>query len=203
VIWNSEAAATGLVVHLPPARVLGNVRVAPHRREKQIGPPPRPLDDGCDVVHDINSLQLQKHIHGTHTARWRSGEQTSCSLPPPLFCRHQRFLSLFPYPPPAAPPEACGFTLSRARPCIDFLTDLTIQAPTQNCCDRLASILNNSSTRICLCHMLRSDVNHYTGAAAPINLERAILLPATCTIVPPIDTFYMCFGKLWKVQFLV
>jgi hypothetical protein len=104
----------------------------------------------------------------------------------------------FSVPPSAAPPEACGFTLSTARPCIDFLTNLTIQTPTQNCCDRLASILNNSSTRICLCHMLRSDINHYTQADAPINLERAIHLPATCTIVPPIDTLYMCFGKSWK-----
>ncbi|CAN6205905.1 unnamed protein product [Urochloa humidicola] len=106
---------------------------------------------------------------------------TSSPQPPPLLT-------------PLAPLVDCLQSLGPVLPCVSYLTESSVRAPTAGCCGGLRSVLDSSS-RICLCHVLNPEINNQTGANTPISLTRALLLPLSCGIIPPLEVTYMCFTE--------
>ncbi|KAL6880689.1 hypothetical protein ACP4OV_012254 [Aristida adscensionis] len=105
-------------------------------------------------------------------------------------------------PPPApssangvAQPAGCLNELYPMFPCAPYITDVTLspRLPTPECCGGLRTVANGSGI-ICLCHVFGTELGPYLEQRHPVNLLRALLLPALCLVPMPGQVLFMCHG---------
>ncbi|KQK15490.1 sulfated surface glycoprotein 185 isoform X2 [Brachypodium distachyon] len=101
-----------------------------------------------------------------------------------------------PQPSPSPPPEtsSCMLPLLRAAPCLDFLTNTSVPAPSSRCCDRFRSLVGNASESICICHLVLSDPN-VTSIVGNVDLGRLVALQLRCNVLVPPMLIFSCVSR--------
>ncbi|XP_051144449.1 non-specific lipid transfer protein GPI-anchored 14-like [Andrographis paniculata] len=78
----------------------------------------------------------------------------------------------------------CGKSLSGLAPCLPYVQgQRTAKSPTPDCCAALEQLLRTTTTKKCLCVIIK-DRNDPDFAALKVNASLAISLPRACSHVP-------------------
>ena len=80
-------------------------------------------------------------------------------------------------------------------PCLDFLTDASVPAPSSTCCRGLESLVDGAA--VCLCHATNGDIDNLMPANT--DFTRVADLPATCGVALPVETLSKCQSELTTV----
>ncbi|EER96337.1 uncharacterized protein LOC8059772 [Sorghum bicolor] len=117
---------------------------------------------------------------------------------PPAFPKIP-FIPCYNETPPAPPPRPmeCGPKLVMLMPsCSGFLTNSSISAPGNNCCEAVNRFINvtdsdpNTYDLLCLCHIINGDVNQLL--TAPVDHAHALSLLQTCLGIDPNTASGIC-----------
>jgi hypothetical protein len=108
-------------------------------------------------------------------------------------------LALAPSPSPSSAPSdqpsattsSCLSWFMGMTPCMDFLTDADVEAPSGTCCKGLESLVDGAA--VCLCHAMNGDIDNFMPANT--DFSRVSDLPATCGVSLPAETLSKCHTK--------
>nr|CAB3456513.1 unnamed protein product [Digitaria exilis] len=88
-------------------------------------------------------------------------------------------------PPPPPQPRECRSSLRRLMPCAGFLTNASVPAPPNACCDGFDPFFADQSSDaalLCLCHIASAEL-----LPAPVNHTRVASVMEECGLGLPID----------------
>ncbi|RLN09015.1 hypothetical protein C2845_PM11G00130 [Panicum miliaceum] len=96
-----------------------------------------------------------------------------------------------PTPAPAplsSPSQYCISSLMAMTPCMDFLTDGSVAAPSSGCCKGLQWVVD--AAPMCLCYAKNGEIDNLMPANT--DFSRVADLPSTCGVTLPVEALSEC-----------
>ncbi|KAG2649498.1 hypothetical protein PVAP13_1NG100600 [Panicum virgatum] len=90
--------------------------------------------------------------------------------------------------PSSSPSPYCISWFMAMTPCMDFLTDATVAAPSSGCCKGLQWVVD--AAPMCLCYAKNGEIDNLMPANT--DFTRVADLPSTCGVALPVEALSEC-----------
>ncbi|PUZ74685.1 hypothetical protein GQ55_1G085400 [Panicum hallii var. hallii] len=90
--------------------------------------------------------------------------------------------------PSSSPSPYCISWFMGMSPCMDFLTDASVAAPSSGCCKGLQGLVDGAP--MCLCYAKNGDIDNLMPANT--DFSRVADLPSTCDVALPVEALSEC-----------